>query len=86
LCIYKIQNIIFRYNNILDIPQVRTSRYGKKTFKFAAATLWNSLPDHFRTENSFSNPHTQSEELFLALFLSFWNFSPYKNARPKGKS
>ena len=44
----------FRYNNILDIPQVRTSRYGKKTFKFAAATLWNSLPDHFRTENSFS--------------------------------
>ena len=32
----------------------RTSRYGKKTFKFAAATLWNSLPDHFRTENSFS--------------------------------
>jgi hypothetical protein len=44
----------FRYNNILDIPQVRTSRYGKQTFKFAAATLWNSLPDHFRTENSFS--------------------------------
>jgi hypothetical protein len=44
-----------RYNNILDIPQVRTSRYGKKTFKFVAATLWNSLPDHFRTEtNSFS--------------------------------
>jgi hypothetical protein len=43
----------FRYN-ILDIPQVRTSRYGKKPFKFAAATLWNSLPDHFRTENSFS--------------------------------
>jgi hypothetical protein len=44
----------FSYNNILDIPQVRTSRYGKKTFNFAAATLWNSLPDHFRTENSFS--------------------------------
>jgi hypothetical protein len=32
-----------------SIPQVRTSRYGKKTFIFAA--LWNSLPDHFRTEN-----------------------------------
>jgi hypothetical protein len=45
---------VWRYNNILDIPQVRTSRYGKKTFKFAAATLWNSLPDHFRIENSFS--------------------------------
>jgi hypothetical protein len=59
----------------------------KKTFKFAAATLWNSLPGHFRTENSFSRfkSHTQNEVLFLALFLSFWNFSPYKNARPKGK-
>lgn len=44
----------FRYNNILDIPRFRTTTYGKKSFKFAAATLWNDLPDHFRTENSFS--------------------------------
>ncbi len=44
----------FRYNNILDIPRFRTTTYGKKSFKFAAATLWNGLPDHFRTENSFS--------------------------------
>ena len=44
----------FRYSNILEIPQVRTSRYGKMSFKFAAATLWNSFPNHFRTENSFS--------------------------------
>jgi hypothetical protein len=44
----------FRYNNILNISQDRTSRNGKKTFKFVAATLWNSRPDHFRTENSFS--------------------------------
>ena len=27
----------FRYNNILDIPQVRTSRYGKTTFKLICA-------------------------------------------------
>ena len=39
----------FRYSNILDIPQVRTTSYGKKSFSFAAASLWNSLPDHFRT-------------------------------------
>jgi hypothetical protein len=26
-----------------------------KTFRFAAASLWNSLPDHFRTENSFTD-------------------------------
>jgi hypothetical protein len=30
------------------------SRYGKNSFRFAASALWNSFPDHFRTENSFS--------------------------------
>ena len=44
----------FRYSNILEIPQIKSTRYGKKSFRFAAPTLWNSLPDHFRTENSFS--------------------------------
>ena len=49
----------FRYNNILEIPQIKSTWYGKNLsdlllFKFAAPTLWNSLPDHFRTENSFS--------------------------------
>lgn len=59
VCLHDLVNIknckyTFRYNNILDIPQVRTSRYGKKSFRFASAVLWNDLPDHFRTENSFS--------------------------------
>jgi hypothetical protein len=44
----------FRYNNILEIPQIKSTRYGNKSFRFAAPTLCNSLPDHFRTENSFS--------------------------------
>ena len=43
----------FRYINVLDVPRVKSTHYGKKSFKFAAATLWNSLPNHFRTENSF---------------------------------
>ena len=30
------------------------ARYGKKSFKFDAPSLWNSLQDHFRTEHSFS--------------------------------
>jgi hypothetical protein len=50
----------FGYKNILNIPRVRISRYGKATFKFAAAILWNSLPDHFRTENSFSQFKSKS--------------------------
>ena len=31
---------------------ITTSSYGKNIFHFVAATLWNSLPNHFRTENS----------------------------------
>ena len=53
LVILKSHKYAFRYNNVLELPQVKTSTYGKKSFRFAAATLWNSLPDHFRTENSF---------------------------------
>ena len=30
------------------------ARYSKNSFRFTASTLWNRLPDHFRTENSFS--------------------------------
>ena len=45
----------FRYNSILDIPQVKTSTFGKKSFRFAATTLWNSIPNHFRIENRFSH-------------------------------
>ena len=50
----KDQKYSFRYSNVLDLPQVRTTQFGKKSFRFAAATLWNTLPNHFRTENSFS--------------------------------
>ena len=42
------------------------NKYSKNSFRFAASTLWNSLPDHFRTENSFSQ--------FKSLFQS-WNGS-----------
>ena len=59
VCLHDLLNVknskySFRYNNILEIPHVKTTHYGKKSVRFAAATPWNSLPDHFRTENSFS--------------------------------
>ena len=40
----------FRYSNILDVPRVRTSTYGKIAFKYAAAVLWNELPESLRIE------------------------------------
>ena len=44
----------FRYDNILQVPQVRTTKYGKNSFRYAAAVLWNSFPDEFRQVNNFS--------------------------------
>jgi hypothetical protein len=45
VCLHDLVNVknskyAFRYSNILDVPQVRTTRYGKKSLMFAAATLW----------------------------------------------
>ena len=45
----------FRYTNILQIPQVKTSTYGKNSFGYAAPVLWNSLPENFRTTTNFNN-------------------------------
>ena len=44
----------FRYQNVLQVPQVRTTKYGKKSFRFAAAVLWNSFPDNLRQVSSFN--------------------------------
>ena len=44
----------FRYSYIVDIPRVRTTTYGKNSFKYTAAVLWNDLPDDFRKIANFS--------------------------------
>jgi hypothetical protein len=33
---------------------MRTSTYGKNSFKYAAAILWNDLPDDFRQISNFN--------------------------------
>ena len=38
----------FRYSSILQVPMVRTSKFGKSYFRYAAPVLWNSLPVYFR--------------------------------------
>ena len=45
---------IFRYQNVLQVPQVRTTKYGKKNFRFAAAILRNSFQDNLRQVSSFN--------------------------------
>ena len=44
----------FRYSSILQVPQVKSSRHGKNSFRYAAPVLWNSLPDSLRTITDFS--------------------------------
>ena len=54
LVVFKDCKYNFRYSNIVDIPRVRTSTYGKNSFKYAAAVLWNDLPDNFRKISNFN--------------------------------
>ena len=42
-----------RYCNMAEIPSVRTVTYGKSTFRFEAARVWNSLPNDFRQVDNY---------------------------------
>jgi hypothetical protein len=65
----------FRYNNTADIPRPRTTRYGKKSFSYEAAILWNSLPDQARNLSTFGtfkyciSTWCLISELFKPLFV-----------------
>ena len=45
---YKNSTYSFRYDNLIDVPRVRTTKYGKSTFCYEAAQVWNSLPNNLR--------------------------------------
>ena len=44
----------FRYTNILQVPTVKITLFGKRSFKYAAPVLRNSLPDDFRQCSNFN--------------------------------
>ena len=50
---YKESNYSFRYDNLADVPRVSTTRYGKSTFSYEAAVVWNSLPNELRKVEEF---------------------------------
>ena len=45
---YKNSAYSFRYDNLVDAPRVRTTKYDKSTFRYEAAGVWNSLPNEVR--------------------------------------
>jgi hypothetical protein len=51
----KNNNYHFRYTNTAQVPQVKTTNYGSRSFRSSAPKLWNSLPQHFRDEANFSH-------------------------------
>ena len=48
LLTFKNLSYYFRYTKTVEIPQVRTNRYGTRSFRSTAAKMWNNLPQHFR--------------------------------------
>ena len=46
-------NIHQRYTNTAEVPRPRTSNYGKRSFRYEAAQVWNSLPNEARIMTSF---------------------------------
>ena len=45
----------FRYNNTVNIPRVKTTRYGLYSLRYVAAKLWNELPNDLREGISLNN-------------------------------
>ena len=45
----------FRKERTAEIPRVKTTRYGIKSFRFEAARIWNSLPNEIRLAETY--PH-----------------------------
>ena len=66
---FKNSNYSFRYSNIVDLPRVRTTKFGKKSFRYSAAELWNDLPEYIRSVGNFNQ---------FTNLLQSWNGKIYK--------
>ena len=54
LLTFKNHSYPFRYQKTVEVPQVKTARYGTRSFRSTAAKIWNSLPQHVRDVTSFN--------------------------------
>ena len=76
LVVLKNSKYSFRYSNIVEIPRVKTTTYGKNSFKYTAAVLWNDLPDDFRkiaNFNQFKNILLSPRICIVDKSLLSWN-------------
>ena len=54
LICFKIISTLLGILGRTEIFQVRTSSYGLNSFRYTAAILWNSLPQHFMEVTNFN--------------------------------
>ena len=54
LLTFKNLSYSFRYTKTVEIPQVRTNRYGTRSFRSSPAKMCNNLPQHFREITSYN--------------------------------
>lgn len=52
---FKVTKYSFRYENLANVPRVNTSTYGKASFRYEAAQVWNSLPIELRKISNFND-------------------------------
>ena len=50
---FKERSINFRHILSVKIPMIKTTKYGKQSFRYTAAVLWNELPEHIRSTSDF---------------------------------
>ena len=60
----KKHNYSFRYENTADVPSVKTTKYGLKSFRYFSTKLWNELPNHIRLEQNLNQ---------FSKLLNTWN-------------
>ena len=59
-------------SRLLSVPKTKTVTYGKRSFSFAAPSLWNSLPYHLRHSSSLAS---FKRSLKTYLFTEYYNLN-----------
>ena len=48
--------VLLRINNLLQLPNTRTKKYGKESISLGGSIIWNQLPNQYKaakTDNEF---------------------------------
>ena len=72
---YKNSMYSFRYDNLVDMPRVCTTKCGKSSFCYEAAGVWNSLPNDLCKVDLGANVQCAKVHQFYLAF-AYTSFTP----------